>query len=246
MRTTDGRLRLEADLGRAILDGSLPAGGGIPTERSLAENYGISRSAVREVITGLVERGLLQSHQGRGTFVTPLGDSRQGMAGLSSAVLRAGATPSDLIESRLVLEVTLAEMAARNISPAELTELNRLDGEIERAESPIVRAEHDIRLHSGIARAAGNPVLTTMFLAIEGFCFDMMVRSQADTAVAAHPHARHTAIVDALRHGDAAAVAVAMREHLLVARSCYGDDLDRPLVDVAAPYVGSPDRTQRA
>lgn len=246
MPVTDGRHRLASDLGRAILDGSLPAGSGIPTERSLAERYGISRSAVREVITGLVERGLLHSQQGRGTFVTALGDARQGMAGISSAVLRSGATPGDLIESRLVLEVPLAELAATSITPSELDELARLDAEIDATGSAIERAEHDIRFHAAVARAAGNPVLTTMFVAIEGFCYDMMVRSQADPVVGAHPHARHTGIVDALRLGDAIAAGRAMREHLLVARSCYGDDLDRPLVDVAAPFVDDLTRTEHA
>lgn len=52
-----------------ILDGSLPPGSRLPTELELAEEYNVSRGTVRQAMTALVNEGLLERTQGRGTFV---------------------------------------------------------------------------------------------------------------------------------------------------------------------------------
>jgi DNA-binding LacI/PurR family transcriptional regulator/DNA-binding transcriptional regulator YhcF (GntR family) len=65
-----------------ILDGSLPPGSRLPTELDLAEEYNISRGTVRQAMTALVNEGLLERIQGRGTFVRvlpPLGRQEQGI-----------------------------------------------------------------------------------------------------------------------------------------------------------------------
>jgi len=55
-----------------ILDGSLPAGSRLPTELELAQQYDISRGTVRQAMSALVQEGLLERVQGRGTFVRQL------------------------------------------------------------------------------------------------------------------------------------------------------------------------------
>jgi DNA-binding LacI/PurR family transcriptional regulator len=55
-----------------ILDGSLPAGARLPPELALAEEYQISRGTVRQALIALVNEGLIERVQGRGTFVRPI------------------------------------------------------------------------------------------------------------------------------------------------------------------------------
>jgi GntR family transcriptional repressor for pyruvate dehydrogenase complex len=59
-----------------ILSGALKPGDQIPAERDLAERFGVSRTAVREAIKSLTEKGLIEVFVGRGTFVTSLSPDR--------------------------------------------------------------------------------------------------------------------------------------------------------------------------
>jgi len=74
-----------------ILRGQLQAGDSLPTEPELSEEFGVSRSVVRDAMRMLAARGLVTVHHGRGAFVTEsqleaFGDS------LLLALRREGAT----------------------------------------------------------------------------------------------------------------------------------------------------------
>lgn len=60
---------------RAISEGKFRPGERIPSERELAQEYKISRTSVRETITGLINAGVLFRAPGKGTFVSE--ESRQ-------------------------------------------------------------------------------------------------------------------------------------------------------------------------
>src|SRR6201981_1647303 len=54
----------------SILKGALKPGDQLPAERELAQTFGVSRTAVREAVKALREKGLVEAYSGRGTFVT--------------------------------------------------------------------------------------------------------------------------------------------------------------------------------
>src|SRR5580765_512084 len=54
----------------SILKGQLKPGDQLPAERDLAQSFGVSRTAVREAMKTLSEKGLVEAYSGRGTFVT--------------------------------------------------------------------------------------------------------------------------------------------------------------------------------
>src|SRR6201997_4815642 len=54
----------------SILKGALKPGDQLPAERELAQNFGVSRTAVREAVKALREKGLVEAYSGRGTFIT--------------------------------------------------------------------------------------------------------------------------------------------------------------------------------
>ncbi len=53
----------------AITDGLLPPGAALPSEAELGQAYGLSRTSVRQALSGLVAEGLVRKEKGRGTFV---------------------------------------------------------------------------------------------------------------------------------------------------------------------------------
>src|SRR5512135_3605389 len=54
----------------SIFNGQLKPGDQLPAERDLAQQFGVSRTAVREAVKTLREKGLVEAYSGRGTFVT--------------------------------------------------------------------------------------------------------------------------------------------------------------------------------
>ena len=54
----------------SVLKGILKAGDQLPAERDLALQFGVSRTAVREAVKALREKGLVEAYSGRGTFIT--------------------------------------------------------------------------------------------------------------------------------------------------------------------------------
>lgn len=219
---------LRASLTDRIIDGELPAGSKLPSERELALASGLSRPIVREVLRGLEQRGFVEIHPGRGSFVT----SHRSMTvaqSLDSIARADGVTPADLIEARLPLERRTAELAALRATPEDVRTLAELAAEFDRAADLIARARIDLALHGMIAKAAHNPVLETMFGAIAPLVFLLQVRSVGDPAVLAAGGPLHHTVLEAIRDRDAAAAGDAMESHLRLAATLYGADVDRPL-----------------
>lgn len=65
---------------KKIESGEYFAGMRIPSERKLAQTYGVSRITVKKAIEGLVEKGLLCRQQGKGTFVNELNSKKLDMS----------------------------------------------------------------------------------------------------------------------------------------------------------------------
>src|SRR6266568_6981324 len=104
-----------------ILNGELRAGDRLPTERELAEQFHVSRTAVREALKTLAQKGLVDMRPGRGTLVIDgttgaLGDS----LGLVMRLELGAVGGSDkLIEVREILEVQIAGLAAERATETD-------------------------------------------------------------------------------------------------------------------------------
>jgi GntR family transcriptional regulator len=61
--------RIAEDLREKIESGELGAGGQVPTELELREQYDASRNTVRDAVKWLTTRGLVETRPGQGTFV---------------------------------------------------------------------------------------------------------------------------------------------------------------------------------
>ena len=226
------RTHFEAELVRDILSGSYPAGVKLPSERALASSSGLSRPVIREVLAGLVERGLVDVVPARGAFVRAP-DPMQLAGAAGSAVRQQGATPRDLVEAREMIESQAARGAARRADPAGVDRLRELVDAFDNATTVIERAQCDLAFHATVAQLSGNPVLGILFGAIAPLVLDVQLRSLADPVVLQAGAPLHHDVVDAIAAGDAESAAQAMSEHILLALNLYGADLDVPLNDLA-------------
>jgi GntR family transcriptional regulator, transcriptional repressor for pyruvate dehydrogenase complex len=198
-----------------ILNNELSVGDALPPERDLAVQLGVSRNILREAISTMVQKGLLEVRQGSGTFVASpsvelLRDS------LSFFVRFTDSGLFDLLEARFALEVQIAELAARRSTAEDVSLILACYDELDLSvHNPDRYIEADIRFHAALARAAKNEILLLLLDSIRG-----AMRENVRVLVTHHPHAvedamyYHQRITQAIQQGSAADARENMRLHL--------------------------------
>ena len=141
-----------------IRDGEWPLGHRIPGETTLAAQLGVGRSTLREAIRELAGRGVLESRQGAGVFVTAV-DATEDW----DAVLRR-TTIAAVIEARIAIEAEAAALAATRRTPADLRDIRRtLAARGVVGQSVAEHVDADMAFHRAVIAAAHNDVLSGLF-----------------------------------------------------------------------------------
>ena len=174
----------------------------------------MSRTAVREAIKSLTEKGLIEVFVGRGTFVTNVSPDRV-VESLTLLLRNEPHNVASLQEARELLEVPTARLAALRRSDANIERLRAIEAEMEEEHSISPRlVDGDTEFHVEVARATGNPVLVLLSQTIVALLrTERLYRKDFDDALPA-AFASHREIVDAIAHGDGDRAAHAMLGHL--------------------------------
>jgi GntR family transcriptional regulator, transcriptional repressor for pyruvate dehydrogenase complex len=149
----------------------------LPPERTLGEQFGVSRTVVREALKVLIARGVLKEVPGKGTFVwqnatEPLKDLFQDLVARSGPKGR-----TNLFEVRRVLEVEIAGLAAERAEPRELAELKRINNALEQMNrEPEPWSEQRLRryndlefdFHLTLAKCTKNDLFVALLSALSG------------------------------------------------------------------------------
>lgn len=196
------------ELGHRIIGGALTDGDVLPTEPALCEEFGFSRTVVREGLKLLEGRGLVRVEQGRGTTVQPRGSWDL----LDPDVLRIAleydhdmSLLDDLMVVRRVLEREMATAAAGQLTDDELGELADLITEMEGTYDDYDRFRSiDNAFHAVIMRASGNEIGLTIVRVIHryGGATQPLAATPASKAALKRTAVEHRAILDALASGD--------------------------------------------
>ncbi|CAB3798582.1 Pyruvate dehydrogenase complex repressor [Paraburkholderia caffeinitolerans] len=154
----------------SLLDGTWRAGTKLPSERVLAQEYGVARNTVREAIQRLAARGLVASRAGAGVFVTD--QLRTGFVSpWGQLVADHPALRDDILEFRRVLEGATAYFAAMRASDDELARIRALVQELERTracDDKVAEAAADAKLHEVIAQASHNAMFLHLHTSVLG------------------------------------------------------------------------------
>ena len=154
------------ELAHQIIGGSLAVGDVLPTEPVLCEQFGFSRTVIREAVKLLEERGLVRVEQGRGTTVQP----RDAWNLLDPVVIRIALEYDDdmslldgLVTVRRLLEGEMARAAATRLNDAQLGALveNLTGMESSYDDYERFRA-FDLAFHAIVMKASGNEVGLTI------------------------------------------------------------------------------------
>jgi DNA-binding FadR family transcriptional regulator len=207
------------ELARRIVSGELAEGAVLPTEPALCEEFGFSRTSVREGLKLLQERGLVRVEQGRGTTVQPRGSWNM----LDPVVLRIALAHDDdmsllddLIAVRRLLEAEMTRAAASRLTDAELTalaeNLDRMAGDFDDYDR--FRAA-DNAFHAIVMKASGNEVGLTIVRAIHAHAgVTPPLASAASRKALEQTVAEHRAIYEALVARDGHLAEARISEHI--------------------------------
>ncbi|HLX74162.1 MAG TPA: FadR/GntR family transcriptional regulator [Terriglobales bacterium] len=198
-----------------ILKGNLKPGDQLPAERDLAEQFGVSRTAVREAVKALREKGLVEAYTGRGTFVTngTLHAIRQSLDLMVKIGQADGAT--QLVEVREILEPEIAALAAERAEEQHLAALREavaiMDASLEDAEAFI---EADLDFHLALAEAAGNPIILSLIDSIVGLLREQRLGTFETPGGPQRGQYYHRRILSAIETRNAEQARSEMRAHL--------------------------------
>lgn len=213
--------RLAADLQQRVLSGDIPSGTRL-RQSTLAGEFGVSRTPIREALRKLQAAGLVEVQPNRGALVR----------GLSSREIR------DAYQVRAELEALAAELAATRIRHDQLDTLHaaqtqfrnglartveerrsgasRAGGRAGGEERAVLWGRANDQFHQVIQEAAGNDVLTATLAHLHrSFPRDLskIVLAESTELLRANV-AEHEEIIGALEHRDSAAARDLMRRHV--------------------------------
>jgi GntR family transcriptional repressor for pyruvate dehydrogenase complex len=199
----------------------LEPGDRLPPERELSKRLGISRPLLRAALSSLISMGVLQSRQGSGTFLV------DGPPALDSEPLRLlaqlhGFTFDHMFETRSVLEVGAAGLAAKRANGEQLASMSEEISEIFASlNDPQQFLRHDLAFHRALASASGNPTLATLVEMVSTVLYER----RRETIARAHDFNEaiewHRRIYRAIRARNPEEAREAMREHIMRAQRAF-------------------------
>ena len=206
--------KVTAALTESIVSGELKVGDKLPAERTLVEQFGVSRTVVREAVRSIVAKGLATTAARRGHIVSAPGPRavRESMALFLRG--RGELDVEMLSEVRTTLEVEIAGYAAERASLEDVAAIEERVAEIDRMRAPEDAARADVAFHREIARATGNEYYVMMLDSIRDVLVSAQTHGLANPRTRAYVQGAHRAIVEAIAAGDPDAARAAMRDHL--------------------------------
>lgn len=195
------REELTETLRGAVISGELRPGV-VYSAPSLAEQFGVSATPVREAMLDLVREGLVETLRNKGFRVTDLSDKEL----------------DDLTALRALIEIpTVAEIARHGVARADIDRLRPLAAGIEdaaRRGDLVAHVTIDMEFHLGLLSLAGNPYLVDTVRSLRSRSRIYGLRSLAERDQLVPSSHEHSELLDLVEAGDAAGAEELMRRHI--------------------------------
>lgn len=196
-----------------ILSNRLQVGDRLPSERELGEQFGVSRTVVREAVRALVAKGVIEVRSGSGLRVAAV--DAAAVSESMSLYLRGGSVDFEKVhEVRALLEVHIAGAAAERATEEDLARLRevheRMRYEVEDVDAA---ARDDLEFHRVIAAATQNDLYLLLMDSIGSALIDIR-RENLGSGSTPATLGQHEAILERIAARDPAGARTAMAAHL--------------------------------
>lgn len=230
---TNGRAsdQIVAELERRIVAGELVDGSPLPAERDLMVQFNASRTVIREAITALSNRGIIENRPRFRPIVRKPGYNAAvtAVGGIVRHLLNESGGVRNLYDSRIFLERALVREAATSARKDDIAALRDAlaDNEAAIDDSEKFYAT-DVALHGVFYRIPRNPIFPAVHSAYASWLGPHWQRMQRSTERNRVIYRSHTAIVDAIVERDPDGAERALTNHLNAAweyvRVTFEDD----------------------
>jgi GntR family transcriptional repressor for pyruvate dehydrogenase complex len=217
-----------------VVGGYLKPGSKLPSERELAEKFGVSRGGIREALSALDVIGFVEVKSGEGTFIRETSKDSN-MKALSLLLLLEKDSMEDVFEIRKILEVAAVKYAAERATEDNLSMmdkyLNYMKTDLEDGKFSF---DPDFQFHYSIAESSGNPLLCRLMNTISGSVKQFLRESWPIRYTSIEEGNKilneHIKIFKAIMNKDVESAGRFMEDHLLSAsRKVFNDDLEEKI-----------------
>lgn len=205
-------------LQKLIEKGSFVKTGKLPTEAVLSQEFGVSRTVIREAISRLKNEGMVEPRQGSGVFIVERAGIRPLRIDYAQAV-EPGAV-MQILALRRAIEAEVASEAALRRTDEQMaaidTALARIDAAVREGRDGVAE---DVAFHREIANATGNPYFLKTLTFLNQYLEAGTLVTRGNEALREdfmrQVREEHALIVEAIRANDAAAARDAAQTHLI-------------------------------
>lgn len=185
----------------------------LPGERTLAQELGVGRSAVREALAALEILGIVEIRPGSGTYLRDT-TSELLPRTLQWGILLNADRIDELLSVRRALEIHAVRLATDRFSPDHERALRQALEAQERTLGEEAFVEADLRFHVALADAAENATLMELLGTIRALLRIWMEHHIQDREQMRTAFLEHRQILEAMARGDADTAVARMNRHM--------------------------------
>lgn len=190
----------------------------LPSEQTLAERFGVSRTVIREALKLLKERDLVDMRMGEGAFV--IRPEPSSVTNVMNRLIQIDRIDDMQVhEARMAVEMASSRLAAQNALPEDIDRLQRiLDDMVKEKDNLPKRIQLDADFHIAIAASSKNRIMEIFVSVMNSLIADFIAKGIQKPGSNEDGLIRHAAILQAIASHDPEQAEKAMAEHLQVSK----------------------------
>ncbi|WP_413658029.1 FadR/GntR family transcriptional regulator [Paraburkholderia phenoliruptrix] len=200
-----------------IDSGAFQRGGKLPTESALAQEFGVSRTVIREAVSRLRNEGVVEPRQGSGVYVSNHGSVRPLRIDYAEAI--EGGSVLQILALRRAIEAEAASEAAMRRTDSDVlaidSALQRIDAAVAAGHDGV---DEDVAFHRSVAAVAGNPYFLKTLTFLNQYLHDGVAVTRRNEALSEEfsrqVRDEHAAIAASVRAGNPMAARSAVETHM--------------------------------
>jgi GntR family transcriptional repressor for pyruvate dehydrogenase complex len=207
-----------------IHSGILKPGDRLPSEKSIEAKLQIPRGPISKALGRLETYGILKTIPQSGTYVASIGvDALEGL--LTNVLKLEDRELEALDDTRYILEIYAAELAAEHSTEQQIDELEKIQEEVARKiEAGAGSFDEDMVFHLKIAEICGNPILKSIITMLVSDVLQFFKEFEQKAGKTKVKHRlinasdEHRQIVSAVKQHDPVNAAETMRRHFEISK----------------------------